>query len=282
MKEEILKKFKKEIWKYYRKGKRSMPWRPPSLKLRQDGTLDPYAILVSEVMLQQTQVARVIPKFEMFLKKFPAFEDLAKAGTRELVALWRGLGYNRRALALREAAKIVVSEHKGKLPKDIEKIDELPGVGRATAAAIYIYAWNRPAGFVETNIRTVFIHHFFPKKHKVSDENIFELVEQTLDVKRPREWYYALMDYGAMLKREVGNLSRQGLVYKRQSAFTGSRREIRGKILRMLIAGKATLSEIQERMGKTEHDVAVILGTLRTEGFLVQKREAYVLYDKKI
>ena len=191
-----IKKFQQTIWSYYKKHKRSMPWRE---------TRDPYKVLISEVMLQQTQVERVIPKYNIFIKKFPTGEKLAKAPLFEVLKVWLGLGYNRRAL---------VSKYGGQIPADPELLDELPGIGEATAGAICVYAFNQKVIFVETNVRTVFIHFFFSKtKRKISDEEIAKLVGETLPKKvRPfsrskvepfsvREWFYALMDYGAMLKR---------------------------------------------------------------------------------
>jgi A/G-specific adenine glycosylase len=156
-------KFKKEIWKYYRLHRRDFPWRPPTLKLRKDGTVaSPYRVLVSEIMLQQTQTDRVMPKYNEFLNSFPDFQALADAPVSKALAAWQGLGYNRRALYLQRIAKIVMQEYGGKLPSDIDILDEMPGIGRHTAGSILAFAFDRPAVFIETNIRRVFIHFFFP------------------------------------------------------------------------------------------------------------------------
>jgi A/G-specific adenine glycosylase len=206
-----------------------MPWR---------STVDPYKIFVSEIMLQQTQVVRVIPKYEAFVLKFPSFKSLANARTGKVLELWSGLGYNRRALNLQRAAKIVTRNWKGVLPPDIEELDRLPGVGPATAAALYVYAFNRPAAYVETNIRTVFLHFFFNNKKKISDKAILGIVMKTVDHTEPREWYYALMDYGAKLKSEIGNQNRRSKHYVAQSKFKGSNREVRGAILKIITSRK--------------------------------------------
>ncbi|MBU6501207.1 A/G-specific adenine glycosylase, partial [Patescibacteria group bacterium] len=192
MKNGQIKKFRAVVRRYFREQGRDLPWRR---------TDDPYRIFVSEVMLQQTNVDRVALRYEAFLARFPSAQELAEAPFEEIFSFWRGLGYNRRALALKRAAGIMVREHGGTVPRTLEELDALPGIGEATAAAVLVYAWNTPVSFIETNIRAVFIHFFFPKKKKVGDKEIFPLVERTLDRKNPRGWYSALMDYGAMLKK---------------------------------------------------------------------------------
>lgn len=261
----LRRRFQKTIWDYYKTHRRQMPWRED---------YSPYAVFVSEVMLQQTQVARVVPKFLLFLKTFPTFEALAKSSTPELFRVWQGLGYNRRALALRTAARVIVEKYKGKLPQTLEELDALPGIGPATAASIYVYAYNKPAPFIETNVRTVYIHSFFATaRKKISDAMLLPLVEDTLDVKKPREWFYALMDYGAMLKSSVGNLSKKSSSYMKQSVFKGSLRELRGKCLRFLGAH----TEIQEAhlpalLNDSPERTAFVLTTLENEGFLYRNK----------
>lgn len=226
----IIKEFKKEIYSYYVKhGRIHLPWRK---------TTDPYKILVSEIMLQQTQVERVIPKYKAFLKKFPTIKKLARATNSEVLALWSGLGYNRRAVNLKRAAEIIVKNYKGIFPKTKEELDLLPGVGPYTAGAICAFAYNTPEVFIETNIRTVFIHFFFKHTKKVSDKDIFLLIEKMVDIKNPKRWYSALMDYGSMLKIMYPNPSKKSTQYARQSRFKGSIREVRGSILRILLKNK--------------------------------------------
>lgn len=237
------KNFETTIWKYYSKNKRDLPWRY---------TTDPYHILVSEVMLQQTQVSRVILKYEEFIKKFPTIESLANASKAEVLTLWQGLGYNRRALFLKRACEALFAESlkspkstsKAKSPQfptTREELLKLPGIGQSTSGALLAFAFNTPVPFIETNIRAVFLYFFFKESSSVSDIHIHELLQKTLNHKKqkenPREWYYALYDYGTMLKAKLGRektaLHKQSKHYNKQSTFKGSNREIRGAILRL-------------------------------------------------
>jgi A/G-specific adenine glycosylase len=259
-------KFKHTILDYYAKsGRHSLPWRQ---------TRDPYRIMVSEIMLQQTQVPRVITKYQEFLKLFPTAATLAKAKTLDVLKAWQGLGYNRRALALKRAAEAVVREHGGKFPRTLGELIELPGVGPATAGGILAYAFGIPTAFIETNIRAVFIHHFFPGKSgskktaKIHDRDIMPLIEETLDRKNPRDWYYALMDYGVHLKQTLPNPSRRSRHHAKQSRFEGSNREVRSKILKFVLTRPATDAEIVAHIGKTAHDVSKNIAALVAEGFL--------------
>jgi A/G-specific adenine glycosylase len=230
---EQIREFREEVYGYYRSYGRDLPWR---------NTGDPYRILVSEIMLQQTQVARVIAKYERFIRAFPDIESVACAPLRDILTLWQGLGYNRRALALKRAAQVVVAHYGGRIPSSIESLEALPGIGGVTAHAICVFAFSQPTVFVETNIRTVFIHHFFENGSDVKDKEILPLVAQTLDPENPRIWYYALMDYGVALKKRHGNPSRRSAHHQRQSPFEGSTRQIRDMILQALLK-TAGLSE---------------------------------------
>ncbi len=204
---------------------RDMPWREDTRG---------YYVLVSELMLQQTQVTRVIPKFRAFIAKFPDEKSLAAASLADVLKLWQGLGYNRRAKYLHDAAKMIVNEFGGKFPSDMKNLVQLPGVGKNTAGAILAYSFNQPSIFVETNIRTVYIHHFFNDRFDVDDREIIELVEATIHRDNPRRFYQSLMDYGAQLKANgVRNIS-ASRHYKKQSKLKGSLREMRGEILRRL------------------------------------------------
>lgn len=260
------------VWRYYRRqGRHDLPWRR---------TIDPYHILVSEVMLQQTQVERVIPKFVQFLKRFPTIEELARAPLGDVLMLWQGLGYNRRAKLLHDTAVAVVTEHGGQLPMTAAALRELPGIGPYTASALMAFAYNAPEVLIETNVRTVFIHHFFKDATGVPDANILALVERTLPKRRARQWYAALMDYGSYLKRAVGNQNVKSSTYKKQSRFAGSERQVRGAIVRTLVTEKSplTLLGLAKKLPQFEA-VKVIdqLATLTKEGLVVQTRGRYHL-----
>jgi A/G-specific adenine glycosylase len=261
---EAIKAFRRKVWAHYRAAARAMPWRE---------TDDPYRILVSEVMLQQTQVDRVRPKYEAFLAAFPDLEALASASVERLLAVWRGLGYNRRALNLRRSARLLVEGHGGSVPDNTAALVALPGIGSATAASIRAFAFDAPVVFVETNIRRVFIHEFFPAREAVADAELLPLVEAALERRRSREWYYALMDYGAALARWVPNPNRRSSSWTRQGPFEGSDRQIRGAILRRLLdAGPATpnsLARALEACGSGDAErVRRLVADLEREGFV--------------
>ncbi len=222
-----IRRFRVAVYNYFLNHGRSLFWRTGC---------DSYHIFVSEVMLQQTQVNRVALKFETFIGRFPDFATLASAPLKEILALWQGLGYNRRALNLKRAAEAIIKEYGGTLPSTPEALVTLPGIGKATAASIAAFAFNRPTIFLETNIRTVLIHHFFNDAASVSDAELLPLAEAVLDKKNPRKWYSAIMDYGTSLKKLHGNVSRRSTHYKTQGEFEGSRRQKRGKILKLLLA----------------------------------------------
>ncbi len=210
---------------YTEQGRNDLPWRVEKT---------PFNAFLSEIMLQQTQVPRVIEKFKQFRQRFSSFEMLAEAPQSEIVALWQGLGYNRRAIFLHKSAQYIMSHFNGVLPKDPEKLVKLPGIGPATASSIAVYAYNEPFVFIETNIRAVFIHHFFNDRNDVHDEELVPLIESTLDRIDPYHWYSALMDYGTLLKSAHKNPARKSRHHVKQSTFKGSQREIRGKIIRLI------------------------------------------------
>jgi A/G-specific adenine glycosylase len=230
-----VEEFQQLIWEEGRKLHREMPW-------RQDTRA--YYVLVSELMLQQTQVDRVVPKFEAFVARFPDEVTLAEASLGEVLALWSGLGYNRRAKFLHEAAKMIVADFGGALPDSYEKLVKLPGVGANTAGAILAYAFNQPVVFIETNVRTVYFNHFFVESETVTDAQLREVVANTLDHEHPREFYQAIMDYGTWLKRQGGGRLTQSHHYKKQAPLKGSVREVRGQILKLLTQGDRTYAEV--------------------------------------
>lgn len=228
--------FQELIWQKGNELYRSMPWR--------DDTRG-YYVLVSELMLQQTQVDRVIPKFMTFIKKFPDEATLAKASLAEVLTLWSGLGYNRRAKFLHEAAKMIVSHYEGDFPDTKETLISLPGVGKNTAGAILTYTFNQAVVFIETNIRTVYFEHFFKEGAQVSDDELTKVVEETIDREHPREFYWALMDYGTWLKKQGAGRLDQSKHYKKQSPLKGSVREVRGQIIRMLTEKDWSFFEVE-------------------------------------
>jgi A/G-specific adenine glycosylase len=263
--------FQKTVYDCYSKHKRMLPWRD---------TTDPYRILVSEVMLQQTQVLRAISKYDRFLDTFPTIQALSQASIREVLTAWQGLGYNRRALCLHRLAGEIVARFNASVPVDREDLMSLPGIGVATAGAICAFAFNRPVVFIETNIRTVYLFHFFSSRSDVHDKEILPLVEVTLDNSSPREWYWALMDYGVFLKGAHGNPGRKSAHLNRQSRFEGSDRQIRGRILRFLV-GCESVSEKQlvTELAVDLNRIESILNNLEKEGFIARGSHRLSLRD---
>lgn len=254
--------FGRMVLAFYAKNGRDLPWRH---------TTDPYCILVSEIMLQQTQVDRVIKKYPLFLEAFPDFSTLADAPLKDVLSVWQGMGYNRRAIALRECARRVCTEFAGNLPPRMETLVTLPGIGRATASSICVYAFNQPLVYIETNIRRVFIHHFFDERDVVTDAEILPAVKQALCGKDPRTWYNALMDYGTELKKTVPNPNRRSRHYTKQAAFEGSNRRIRGRILKILLEkGRMTRKAIHAALAEDTGRVDQLIQNLVDEGFITQ------------
>ena len=300
------------IWNYYRKHGRDLLWRR---------TRDPYKIFVSEVLLQQTQVSRVLEKYPKFLKAFPDFKALARAPLRRVLRVWQGMGYNRRALYLKRSAEIIVRDYKGKIPQDPAVLAKLPGIGKNTAGAIVTFAFNKSTVFIETNIRRVFIYHFFQttrdvrlrraqsrsasterfsfsprdlrcaqghareaakgslnrtsrvlgsNNQRISDSDILPLVAKMLDRKNPREWYWALMDYGSALALSLSkdaNPNRKSKHYIKQSRLEGSNRQLRGQILRIMIKnnGRFGVLDLARRLKRSTKEIARVLRVLEDE-----------------
>ncbi len=258
-----LKIFKKTVRDFYRTGKRDLPWRT---------TRNPYHIMVSEIMLQQTQVDRVIGFYHRWLKLFPTTKALARAPLKQVLVAWQGLGYNRRGVNLKRAAEIIEKKFNGKIPATTEELLSLPGIGPYTASAVLAFAFNIPSVLIETNIRSVYIHHFFPRSKKIHDSKLLPLIEQTLDRKNPREWYAALMDYGSHLKKTSGNKSRQSKHYTRQSIFKGSTREERSKILKAVLESSHNLKTIRKRTALPLVTFKKHLNTMTREGIVSLKK----------
>jgi len=261
--------FRDLIYDHYHKHGRCLPWRL---------TRDPYRILISEMMLQQTQVERVLGKYEDFIDVFPDFPSLAAAPFDQVLLLWQGLGYNRRALSLKRTAARITEEFQGKLPPSVDLLLTLPGIGRTSASAIAAFAFNMPVVFIETNIRTVFIHVFFADKGHVADREIAPLLDRSLDRADPRKWYYALMDYGSMLKGAGEKVHRKSTGYRRQSPFEGSDRQVRSAVLKVLLR-KNTVSEaaLAEMLGESQERVQKVLAGLKSDGFISAREDGFTI-----
>ena len=304
-----IKKFQETILSWYAKNRRDLPWR---------NTKDPYKILVSEIMLQQTQVPRVLPKYKEFLKAFPTFETLSKAPDKKLLKVWQGLGYWRRAKYLKETAKIIVKEEKTadltrrvgahveseakrgvkreekpqlerNFPKIPEQLEKLPGIGHYTARAIACFAFDRCEAFLDTNIRRVYLHFFFQGKENVSDKEIFPLAKKAIfslpKEISPREWHYALFDYGATVLKGKA-INKRSRHHAKQSKFEGSFRSFRTKALRFVLSSpksKITHEEIEEyireliRQKDSTYSPASIIDSLLKDDLLKKSPTHYFL-----
>ena len=293
-----LRAFVEFVAKKGRELYRDLPWRR---------TYDPYAIWISEVMLQQTQVSRVDGRWQRWLERFPTVDALAAAAPSDVLEEWQGLGYNRRALSVHRAAQ-AISEAGGIFPQDSKELVKLPGIGPATAAGICAFAFNLHGVYLETNVRTVFLHELYPQAEGVPDSELVPLVELTCPASAadavdadgaandatteltPRSWYYALLDYGAYLKKTIPNPSRRSKSHVKQSRFEGSHRQKRAELLRVLLAHKdeggaefetlhQELCQIEVNAGRETLDEQVTLGLLEElakEGFC-QKNDEYWL-----
>lgn len=254
--EKDIKAFRRAVWNYWKKhGRHDLPWRQ---------TTDAYKILVSEVMLQQTQVPRVIEKYQEFLALFPTVHVLAHASLSEVLRVWSGLGYNRRGKYLHDSAKVIANEFNGSV-HDATKEKKLPGMGPYTRAAVRVFAFDEPHTLLETNVRAAFIHHFFADQESVSDKALIPVMEEAAADQDPREWHWALMDYGTHLKKLHKNPARKSTSYVRQSKFEGSLRQVRGEILRQLHGGPRNYfavpfesSRVKEALSTLEKDQLVV------------------------
>lgn len=258
------------VREFYAVSRRAhLPWRK---------TIDPYRIVVSEIMLQQTQVDRVLPKYKAFIAAFPSTKALAEASLGDVLRLWQGLGYNRRAKLLHQCARQVRTDYGGRWPRTYEGLVALPGIGPYTAAAVMAFAYNQPVPLIETNVRTVYLHHFFAGQTGVAETAILALVEKTLDIKDPRTWYWALMDYGSYLKRTHGNPNQRAQQYQKQSTFKNSNRQIRGAIIRVLTDASVTRAKLQKTLSEFDAmRVAEQLEKLEAEALVKRIGRVYSL-----
>ena len=210
-----------------------------------------------------------------FINSFLIFAALAGAKLSDVLKIWQGLGYNRRGKYLWESAKIVVEQYNGKLPESIEELQKLPGIGYATSCSISAFAFNTPTVFIETNIRSVFIHFFFHDKENISDAQLLPLIQASVDGKRSREWYWALMDYGAMLKKTKTNPNRRSKPYVKQSTFEGSHRQIRGNILKLVLAKKQSKKQLINELKVEPQRLTKALEELDNEGLIAKENRFY-------
>lgn len=253
---------------YTQNGRHDLPWR---------GEFEPYHVFLSEIMLQQTQVPRVLEKFKLFLSNYHDIHSLAAASQSEVLRDWKGLGYNRRALFLHRSAIEIVERYQGILPDDEASLLQLPGIGTATARAMLAYAYNKPVIYIETNIRATFIHHFFADQDNVSDSQLEPIARECLGGVEPRHWYSGLMDYGTWLKKAHGNPNRRSKHYSVQSKFEGSDRQLRGKILDLLLEEPANYEELNAALPGEEHRLQRIINDLQKEGFVHEEQAKYRL-----
>jgi len=267
-------RFQKFILNWYKTNRRELPWR---------NTFDPYKILVSEIMLQQTQISRVLPKYKEFLKAFPTLSILARARDKRLLKVWQGLGYWRRAKYLKETAKIVVK--KNTIFSKPEYLEKLPGIGHYTARAIACFAFQNTEAFLDTNIRRVYLHFFFPKRQNVADSEILPIAQKAVWQKNSREWHYALFDYGAMVLKDK-KINKQSKHYRKQSKFEGSFRSFRTKVVKFLLLqpkNKATQKTIESFLRKelarqkSRHAVSEIVGSLLKDNLIKKSSTSYSL-----
>jgi A/G-specific adenine glycosylase len=247
------------VWEYYNKNRRSFEWRelPTS-----------YNVLLSEFMLQQTQTARVVTKFAEFKEAYPTIIDLANTTWEDLLSHWVGLGYNRRARNLHRTAQAIRDDFDGEVPKDKQELLSLPGIGDYTSSAIRAFAFNIADPFIETNIRTVYLHHFFRDQLDIHDKDILDLVDQTMDRSNPREWYWALMDYGVHIKQTYGNPNSRSKHYSKQSKFKGSTRELRSYILKSILGNKSVSHEELHKAFEYDKRAPQLIEAMVKEGMI--------------
>lgn len=267
----VISHFQVAILEYYQENARVFPWRE---------TPEPYAVMVSEIMLQQTQADRVVPKFLAFLELFPTPLVLSNASTPDLLGLWQGLGYNRRALNLRRTAEVLVKEYNGKIPSDLQQLLALPGIGPYTAGAIRAFAFDLPSSVIDTNIRRVYLHVFFPDRERVTDKELVPYIDATLYKPSSRYWYSALMDIGHLLPKHVGNANTRSRHYARQGPLVGSNREVRGMLITLLTSIKTiNCTLLSKTLDLPTERINPAVAQLLAEGFLEQQGDVLHLAE---
>jgi len=263
-----IEEFKEAVLQNYQQAKRKFPWH----------YTDPWGVMVSEFMLQQTQTERVISYWENWMKLWPQPKALADASMENALRAWSGLGYNRRCRYLKESAAIITDRNGGRVPETPQALLSLPGVGPYMSSAIACFAYNFPAVFIETNIRSAVIHNFFPDRDDVRDSEIIPILEAALDRNDPRTWHYALMDYGAFIKKTTANPNRRSAHYTKQSPFNGSFRQARGKVIKALVSmGRCTAEELKLASGLEEGKLYEVLEKLKKESFVAEDADTYLI-----
>jgi A/G-specific adenine glycosylase len=264
--------FKEAVYSNYREAKRVFPWRTNT---------NPWGVLVSEFMLQQTQTERVVEYWNKWMDKWPSPKIFHKASLEDALRAWSGLGYNRRCCHLKDCARRIVKEYDGEIPDKPGDLEQLQGIGPYTARAVPCFAYNVPTVFIETNIRAALLHFFFKEEDQVKDKELIPILKACLDEEDPRTWYWALMDYGAALKRLTPNPNRRSAHYTRQSPFAGSFRQLRGAVIRALIQGPADKEELKKRSGvKRDEDLYLAVGALEKEQMVAESRGIYRIWDE--
>ncbi|MFW9929475.1 MAG: Fe-S cluster assembly protein HesB [Candidatus Thorarchaeota archaeon] len=264
--ENSISTFQNKIFSWWRNNKRSFPWRE---------TTDPYKIMISEIMLQQTQTTRVIEKYLAFIQKFPTFDSLASAPPADVLSLWSGLGYNRRALWLQQASQKIISL--GYFPRTPENLRKLKGIGSYTSRSILIFAFNFDIATVDTNIRRIFINENFATE-STSEKEMLMIAYKLLPKGKARDWHNALMDYGSL----VMTSTRTGIKSKnKQPTFIGSSREYRGKVIKHLNEiGKASLEELFGISNLERESTEKIIKSLIKDGLIIKEENIFYLPRK--
>lgn len=265
------REFRAMIYSHYDTAGREFPWR---------ADISPWGVVVSEFMLQQTQTERVIPYWERWMSLWPTPGALANSSLKEVLKEWSGLGYNRRGRYIKECAELIEKKYSGKVPETPEILVLLPGIGSYASGAIACFAYNYPAVFIETNIRSVMLHFFFNNRNDVTDREILPLLKSILDQENPRKWYWALMDYGAALKKVTANPNRRSAHYTRQSPFAGSFRQMRGKVLNILLAqGPSSIDELKRQTGIEKKQLYEVLKFLGKDLMVAEEEGMYKISD---
>ncbi|MDR2375907.1 MAG: A/G-specific adenine glycosylase [Treponema sp.] len=266
--------FQDAVYSHYRKEGRIFPWRKD---------IRPWGVLVSEFMLQQTQATRVVQYWGKWMEKWPSPKLFHKASMEEALRAWYGLGYNTRCYHLKDCARRIVNEYDGEIPDSPKDLEQLPGIGPYTARAVPCFAYNIPMVFIETNIRAAVLHFFFKDKTGVRDKELISILNTCLDLTNPRKWYYALMDYGAALKKLTPNPNRRSAHYTRQTPFEGSFRQLRGLVIKTLaLTGQMGVEELMEHTGiDSQDDMYQVLEALKNEQLVAERGGTYRIWNKR-
>lgn len=259
---EKIKQFQKKVLSFYQRNKRILPWRK---------TTDPYRILVSEFMLQQTQVSRVLSYYRQWINRWPTVNAIAAASLSDILQAWIGLGYNTRAVNLHRAARIIVEKFNGDVLEAMKHYKGIPGIGRYTSQAVQIFSTNADLVTVDTNIRRIFIQEF-ALPPDVVEKDLWKLAEECLPRGKSRIWHNALMDYGALhlTARKTGIKPKT-----RQSRFESSDRQIRARILRYILKDKLPASELETLLEIEQKRLISILEKMISEGIITKRNNRY-------